>query len=76
MKTTGKVVVLVSSGHGLPLKDGKVYAGAGYYLNELTVPVLRPDEGGLRNYFRQSERQHAATGCQFSYGHVLWRGRG
>jgi len=21
------------------LKDGKVYAGAGYYLNELTVPV-------------------------------------
>jgi putative intracellular protease/amidase len=35
----GKVLVLVSSGHGLPLKDGKVYAGAGYYLNELTVPV-------------------------------------
>jgi hypothetical protein len=39
MKTKGKVLVLVSSGHGLPLKDGKVYAGAGYYLNELTVPV-------------------------------------
>ncbi len=39
MTTTGKVVVLVSSGHGLPLKDGKVYTGAGYYLNELTVPV-------------------------------------
>jgi putative intracellular protease/amidase len=37
--TKGKVLVLVSSGHGLPLKDGKVYAGAGYYLNELTVPV-------------------------------------
>lgn len=35
----GKVLVLVSGGHGLPLKDGKVYAGAGYYLNELTVPV-------------------------------------
>ena len=35
----GKVLVLVSSGNGLPLKDGKVYAGAGYYLNELTVPV-------------------------------------
>jgi len=31
--------VLVSSGYGLPLQDGKVYAGAGYYLNELTVPV-------------------------------------
>lgn len=39
MATKGKVLVLVSSGHGLPLKDGKVYAGAGYYLNELTVPT-------------------------------------
>ena len=39
MTTRGKVLVLVSSGQGLPLKDGKVYAGAGYYLNELTVPV-------------------------------------
>jgi putative intracellular protease/amidase len=39
MTTKGKVLVLVSSGHGLPLRDGKVYAGAGYYLNELTVPV-------------------------------------
>jgi putative intracellular protease/amidase len=39
MKTKRKVLVLVSSGHGLPLQDGKVYSGAGYYLNELTVPV-------------------------------------
>jgi putative intracellular protease/amidase len=39
MATKGKILVLVSSGHGLPLKDGKVYNGAGYYLNELTVPV-------------------------------------
>ena len=39
MTTKGKVLGLVSSGHGLPLKDGKVYTGAGYYLNELTVPV-------------------------------------
>jgi hypothetical protein len=39
MKREGKVLVLVSSGHGLPLQDGKVYSGAGYYLNELTVPV-------------------------------------
>jgi putative intracellular protease/amidase len=39
MATKGKVLVLVSSGRGLPLKDGKVYAGAGYYLNELTVVV-------------------------------------
>jgi putative intracellular protease/amidase len=39
MTTKGKVLVLVSSGRGLPLKDGKVYTGAGYYLNELTVVV-------------------------------------
>jgi putative intracellular protease/amidase len=39
MATAGKILVLVSSGRGFPLKDGKIYAGAGYYLNELTVPV-------------------------------------
>src|ERR1700744_4404 len=39
MAAKGKVLVLVSSGRGLRLKDGKVYRGAGYYLNELTVPV-------------------------------------
>ena len=39
MAAKGKVLVLVWSGRGLPLKDGKVYKGAGYYLNELTVPV-------------------------------------
>ena len=39
MTAEGKVLVLVSSGHGLPLKDGGCYKGAGYYLNELTVPV-------------------------------------
>jgi len=39
MATKGKVLVLVSSGRGLPLKDGGCYKGAGYYLNELTVPV-------------------------------------
>ena len=39
MAAKGKILVLVSSGRGLPLKDGKVYSGAGYYLNELTVPV-------------------------------------
>jgi putative intracellular protease/amidase len=39
MAAKGKVLVLVSSGYGLPLKEDKVYAGAGYYLNELTVPV-------------------------------------
>ena len=39
MAAKGKVLVLVSSGRGLPLKDGGLYTGAGYYLNELTVPV-------------------------------------
>src|SRR3984893_11346505 len=39
MTTKGKVLVLVSSGHGLPFQDVKVFFGAGYYLNELTVPV-------------------------------------
>ena len=39
MTTKGKVLVLVSRGQILRLKDGKVYAGAGSYLNELTVPV-------------------------------------
>jgi putative intracellular protease/amidase len=39
MTIKGKVLVLVSSGRGLPLKDGGWYKGAGYYLNELTVPV-------------------------------------
>jgi putative intracellular protease/amidase len=39
MTTKGKILVLVSSGYGLPLKNGGCYRGAGYYLNELTVPV-------------------------------------
>ena len=76
MATKGKVLVLVSSGHGLPLKDGKVYTGAGYYLNELTVPVRALMKRGLRNHFRQPQRQHAATGCQFSDSQLLRWGRG
>ena len=39
MAIKGKILVLVSSGRGLPLKDGKVYTSAGYYLNELTIVV-------------------------------------
>jgi putative intracellular protease/amidase len=39
MATAGKILALISSGRGLPLKDGKIYTGAGYYLNEVTVPV-------------------------------------
>lgn len=51
MKTKGKVLALVSSGHGLPLQDGKVYAGAGYYLNELTVPTRALMENGYEVTF-------------------------
>jgi putative intracellular protease/amidase len=51
MKREGKVLVLVSSGHGLPLQDGKVYSGAGYYLNELTVPVRALMENGYEITF-------------------------
>ena len=51
MATKGKILVLVSSGYGLPLKDGKVYAGAGYYLNELTVPVRALMEQGYEITF-------------------------
>src|SRR5579862_5600558 len=51
MTTKGKVLVLVSSGRGLPLKDGKVYTGAGYYLNELTVPVRALMEEGYEITF-------------------------
>jgi hypothetical protein len=53
----GKVLVLVSSGRGLPLKDGKIYAGAGYYLNELTVPV----RALMKEGYEISQRQHAAS---------------
>ena len=53
MTTKGKLIYLVLMGHGLPLKDGKVYTGAGYYLNDFDGPGSRPDEGGLRNHFRQ-----------------------
>src|SRR6202161_1230502 len=55
MTTKGKVLVLVSSGHGLPLKDGKVYAGAGYYLNELTVPVRSLMKEGYEITFANPE---------------------
>src|SRR5579862_3580968 len=53
--TKGKVLVLVSSGHGLPLKDGKVYAGAGYYVNELTVPVRALMKEGYEITFANPE---------------------
>jgi putative intracellular protease/amidase len=39
MAPKGKILALISSGRGLPLKGGKIYTGAGYYLNEVTVPV-------------------------------------
>jgi putative intracellular protease/amidase len=51
MTAKGKILVLVSSGYGLPLRDDKVYAGAGYYLNELTVPVRALMEEGYEITF-------------------------
>ena len=39
MTAKGKILVLISSGRGLPVKGGGLYIDAGYYLNELTVPV-------------------------------------
>ncbi len=51
MKKEGKVLTLVSSGRGLPLKDGKIYSGAGYYLNELTVPARALMENGYEVTF-------------------------
>ena len=44
-------MTLVSSGRGLPLKDGKIYSGAGYYLNELTVPARALMENGYEVTF-------------------------
>ena len=37
-QSRGKVLVVMSGGHLLNLKEGKVYA-TGYYLNELYVPL-------------------------------------
>ena len=51
MATKGKILALISSGRGLPLKDGKVYSGAGYYLNEVTVPVRALMEAGYEITF-------------------------
>jgi putative intracellular protease/amidase len=43
MKTKGTVLVLVSSGHGLPVQDGKVYSGAGYYLKDFALRAAGGD---------------------------------
>ncbi len=47
MKTKGKVLVLVSGGHGLPLQDGKVCSGAGYYPQQSDGSGSRPEEGWI-----------------------------
>jgi putative intracellular protease/amidase len=44
-QSRGKVLVVMSGGHLLDLKDGKVYA-TGYYLNELYVPLAALIEAG------------------------------
>lgn len=37
----GQILVIISSEHTLTLQNGKTYP-TGYFLNELTVPVLLP----------------------------------
>jgi len=75
MATKEKILVLVSSGHGLPLKDGKVYKGAGYYLNELTVPVRALMKEGYEITFA-NPRQRSAIGSPFRCARLFRRGRG
>ncbi len=55
MTAKGKILVLVSSGRGLRLKDGGLYKGAGYYLNELTVPVRALMKEGYEITFANPE---------------------
>ena len=55
MAAKGRILVLVSSGRGLRLKDGGLYAGAGYYLNELTVPVRALMKEGYEITFANPE---------------------
>jgi hypothetical protein len=43
------------------LKDGKVYAGAGYYLNELTVPVRALMKEGYEITFANPKGTHFAA---------------
>ena len=73
--TKGKILVLASSGYGLPLKDGGVLQGRWLLSQRADGSGSRPDEGGLRNHFLQPQRQHAAIGCQFSDRPVLRRKR-
>jgi putative intracellular protease/amidase len=44
-QSKGKVLVVMSSAHELPLRDGKSYA-TGYYLNEFAVPYRKLVEAG------------------------------
>ncbi|WP_146010038.1 hypothetical protein [Burkholderia sp. WAC0059] len=46
----GKILIVLSSEHVLPLKDGKTF-DTGYYLNELVVPARRFAEAGYTLVF-------------------------
>ena len=76
MTTKGKVLVLVSSGRGLPLKDGKVYTGAGYYLNELTVPVRALMKEGYEITFANPKGNTPQVDVHSEVARFLRRGRG
>lgn len=49
-ESKGKILIVLSSEHVLPLKDGKTFE-TGYYLNELTVPAQKFSEAGYELVF-------------------------
>jgi len=49
-ESKGKILIVLSSEHVLPLKDGKTFE-TGYYLNELTVPAQKFAEAGYELVF-------------------------
>lgn len=49
-QSKGKILIVLSSEHVLPLKDGKTFE-TGYYLNELTVPAQKFAEAGYELVF-------------------------
>jgi hypothetical protein len=76
MATKGKILALISSGRGLPLKDGKIYTGAGYYLNEVTVPVRALMKEGYEITFANPTGNTPQVECPFRGRRFFRRGRG
>ena len=70
-QSKGKVLVVVSGGHLLNLKEGKVYA-TGYYLNELYVPLAALMKAGYTPVYHEPQRRHTFHGCKLQCSEVLW----